>query len=70
MYINDLQLVRTLFDILFNGGVGKLIIFSSSDQTDGKLIILGVENPHYILEAIDKARAKIREQRAFISGNG
>ncbi|MDR2171726.1 MAG: PH domain-containing protein [Planctomycetaceae bacterium] len=68
MYVNDLQLVRTLFDIIFNGGVGKLIIFSATDKTDNKLVITGVENPHYILDTIDKIRSKLREQRAFISG--
>ncbi|MDR0392588.1 MAG: hypothetical protein LBH59_11810 [Planctomycetaceae bacterium] len=68
MYISDLQLVRTLFDIVFNGGVGKLIIFSSTDQTDDKFVINGIENPHHIFETIDKARVKLREQRAFIAG--
>ncbi|MDR1484384.1 MAG: hypothetical protein LBT09_06135 [Planctomycetaceae bacterium] len=69
MYINDLQLVRTLFDIIFNGGVGKLIIFSATDKTDGKLVITGVENPHYILDKIDKTRLILREKRGFISGD-
>jgi hypothetical protein len=68
MYVNDLQLVRTLFDIIFNGGVGKLIIFSSVDKTDNKLVITGVENPHHVLEVLDKTRIKMREQRGFISG--
>ncbi|MDR2345918.1 MAG: PH domain-containing protein [Planctomycetaceae bacterium] len=67
MYINDIQLVRTLFDIMFNGGVGKLIIFSSIDQTDAKLVIVGVENPYKVVEIIDKTRTKLREQRAIIA---
>ncbi|MDR2641768.1 MAG: hypothetical protein LBC74_03125 [Planctomycetaceae bacterium] len=69
MYICDLQLVRTLFDIILNGGVGKLIIFSSIDKTDSKLVISGIDNPHHILELIEKTRTKLREQRAIISGN-
>jgi hypothetical protein len=68
MYISDLQLVRTLFDIVLNGGVGKLIIFSSTDQTDSKFVITGIENPHHIFEAIDKTRVKLREKRAMITG--
>ncbi|MDR1479339.1 MAG: hypothetical protein LBJ00_10400 [Planctomycetaceae bacterium] len=69
MYISDLQLVRTLFDIIFNGGVGKLIIFSSADKTDSKLVITGVANPHHVLEVLNKNRTKLREQRGFISGD-
>ncbi|MDR0390672.1 MAG: hypothetical protein LBH59_02105 [Planctomycetaceae bacterium] len=68
MYISDLQLVRTLFDIVLNGGVGKLIIFSSTDQTDSKFVITGIENPNHIFEVIDKTRVKLREKRAMITG--
>jgi hypothetical protein len=69
MYVCDIQLVRTLFDIVFNGGVGKVIIFSTMDKTDNKLVITGVDNPYHVVEIIDKTRAKLREQRDFISGN-
>jgi hypothetical protein len=67
MYISDIQLKRTIIDVIFNGGVGKITIFSTTDKTDKKLVIIGVDNPFRVVEIIDKTRAKLREQRAFIS---
>jgi membrane protein YdbS with pleckstrin-like domain len=68
VYIEDIQLVQTFFDRIFNGGVGRLVIFSSADKTHPKLFIKGIENPQPIFEKIDKARADVRARRAILSG--
>ncbi|MDR1924232.1 MAG: hypothetical protein LBQ66_07655 [Planctomycetaceae bacterium] len=68
LYIRDLQLVISLFDKIFNGGVGKLIIFSAVDKTDSKLVITGIDNPNRILEIIDNARSTIRGKRTLDLG--
>lgn len=67
VYIEDVQLIVTLWDRLLNGGVGKVVIFSSADKTHEKLVLMGIENPQYIFERIDTARARVRAQRAIIS---
>jgi uncharacterized membrane protein YdbT with pleckstrin-like domain len=69
VYIEDVQLIQTFFDRLLNGGVGQLIIFSSSDKTHRQLIIAGIENPQRIFEKVDTARAEVRAKRAIISGS-
>ncbi|MDR2440044.1 MAG: PH domain-containing protein [Planctomycetaceae bacterium] len=69
VYIEDVQLVQTLWDRLFNGGVGRLIIFSSADKTHSQLVITGIENPQSIFEKVDTARANVRAKRAIISGS-
>jgi hypothetical protein len=68
VYIEDVQLIQTLFDRLLNGGVGQLLIFSSSDKTHSRLMITGIENPQLIFEKVDTARAEVRAKRAIISG--
>ncbi|MDR2757159.1 MAG: PH domain-containing protein [Planctomycetaceae bacterium] len=69
VYIEDVQLVQTLWDRLLNGGVGRLVIFSSADKTHSQLVISGIENPQSIFEKIDTARANVRAKRAIISGS-
>jgi len=68
IHIDDTRLVRTLFDRLFNGGVGSLHIFCSADKTDNKLILKGVENPKEIFEKIDSLRTAIRAKRSILTG--
>lgn len=67
LYIDDLRLVITLWDRVFNGGVGKIIIFSSADKTDHKLELKGIENPQDLFDRIDSARARVRAKRGFIT---
>ncbi|MDR3181605.1 MAG: PH domain-containing protein [Planctomycetaceae bacterium] len=67
VYIDDIQLQQTLFDRIFNGGVGRLVIYSAADQTTNQLLISGIENPRYIFEQLDQARAKVRAKRAILS---
>ncbi|MDR1963728.1 MAG: PH domain-containing protein [Planctomycetaceae bacterium] len=69
VYIEDVQLVQTFFDRVFNGGVGRLVIFSSADKTHRQLVIAGIENPQSIFEKVDIARADVRAKRAIISGS-
>ncbi|MDR3199105.1 MAG: PH domain-containing protein [Planctomycetaceae bacterium] len=69
VYIEDVQLIQTFWDRLLNGGVGRLIIFSSADKTHSKLLITGIENPQSIFEKVDTARANVRAKRAIISGS-
>jgi len=69
VYIEDIQLVQTLFDRIFNGGIGRLVIFSSADKTHNKLILMGIENPQFIFEKVDTTRAEVRAKRAIISGS-
>ncbi|MDR2706898.1 MAG: PH domain-containing protein [Planctomycetaceae bacterium] len=69
VYIEDVQLVQTFLDRLLNGGVGRLVIFSSADKTHRQLIITGIENPQSIFEKVDTARANVRAKRAIISGS-
>ncbi|MDR2115804.1 MAG: PH domain-containing protein [Planctomycetaceae bacterium] len=69
VYIEDVQLVQTFWDRILNGGVGRLIIFSSADKTHAQLFITGIENPQSIFEKVDTARATVRAKRAIISGS-
>jgi membrane protein YdbS with pleckstrin-like domain len=69
VYIEDVQLVQTFWDRLLNGGVGRIVIFSSADKTHQQLIITGIENPQFIFEKVDTARANVRAKRAIISGS-
>jgi len=66
--ITDLRLVVTLWDRLFNGGVGKIIVFSSTDKTDPELPLIGIENPQEMFDVLNKARAEVRKRRGFITG--
>ncbi|GHT10053.1 hypothetical protein FACS1894170_01580 [Planctomycetales bacterium] len=67
VYIEDVQLQQTLLDRVVNGGVGRLIIFSTADKTSSTLRIGGIENPRFIFEQLDTMRAKVRAKRAVLS---
>jgi uncharacterized membrane protein YdbT with pleckstrin-like domain len=65
--INDVRLVRTLFDRLFNGGVGRLVIYSAIDKTDSDLVLEGIENPKEIFIKIDSLRTALRATRSILT---
>jgi uncharacterized membrane protein YdbT with pleckstrin-like domain len=67
VYIEDVQLKQTLWDRLFNGGVGCLEIFSAADKTHSTLYVKGIDEPNKIFEILDNARAEIRKNRAVLS---
>jgi uncharacterized membrane protein YdbT with pleckstrin-like domain len=66
IHINDVRLVQTLFDRIFNGGVGKLIILCPQDKTDGELIVLGIDKPWELFEKIDSLRTALRTKRSIL----
>jgi len=66
--IVDLRLVVTLWDRLLNGGVGKIVVFSSTDKTDPELVLIGIESPQELFDLLNVARAEVRKKRALISG--
>ena len=67
--IDDVQLIQTLFDRIFNGGVGRLVIFSSSDKTTGgKWVLTGIDKPQEIFEHINSARTALRAKRSILAG--
>jgi uncharacterized membrane protein YdbT with pleckstrin-like domain len=68
VHIDDVRLVITLFDRIFNGGVGKLVIFSASDRTNAKMILTGIDRPKEIFEYINSARTALRAQRSILTG--
>jgi len=68
IHIDDVRLVQTLFDRLFNGGVGRLVIFCSADKTDSKLTLIGIDKPKEIFEHINSARTALRAKRAILTG--
>ena len=68
IHINDIRLVRTLFDRLFNGGVGSLVIYCAVDKTHEELVLKGIDKPIEIFEKIDALRTAMRTQRAIITG--
>ncbi|MGL4595811.1 MAG: PH domain-containing protein [Thermoguttaceae bacterium] len=68
LYIDDLQLIVTLWDRILNGGVGKIIVHSTSDKTHEHLTLAGIENPNHIFETMNEYRSKVRAKRGFISG--
>jgi len=68
IHIDDVQLVQTLFDRLFNGGVGRLVIFCAADKTDNKLILIGIDRPKEIFEQINSARTALRAKRSILTG--
>jgi len=70
IHIDDVQLVQTLFDRLFNGGVGRLVIFCAADKTDTKLTLLGIDKPKEIFEQINSARTALRAKRSILTGGG
>ena len=70
VHIDDVQLTQTLFDRIFNGGVGTLVIFSASDRTGSKLILTGIDKPQKIFDLINTARTSLRAQRSILTGGG
>ena len=68
LYIEDMRLVVTLWDRLLNGGVGKIVVYSSSDKTDPQLFLTGIEEPQKVFDILNAARAKVRGKRGFITG--
>jgi len=68
VHIDDVRLVITLFDRIFNGGVGKLVIFSGADRTSGKMILTGIDKPKEIFEHLNSARTALRAQRSILTG--
>lgn len=70
IFIEDMQLIQTLWDRLLNGGVGRIIIHSSADKTDSELILKGIENPNEIFVRIDEVRTELRKKRAIMAPSG
>ena len=69
--IDDAQLIRTLFDRVFNGGVGTIILFCAADKTtDGKLILKGIDKPKEIFEKVNSLRTALRAKRSILTGGG
>jgi len=67
IHINDVRLVQTLFDRLFNGGVGKLVILCAQDKTDSELLLMGIDKPREIFEKLDSLRTALRAQRSILT---
>ena len=66
--INDARLVQTLFDRIFNGGVGSIVLYCPVDKTDGELVIKGIDNPREIFEKLDSMRTALRAKRSILTG--
>jgi uncharacterized membrane protein YdbT with pleckstrin-like domain len=66
IHINDVRLVQTLFDRIFNGGVGRLVIYCPQDKTDGELVLTGIDRPREIFEKIDTLRTSLRTKRSIL----
>ena len=64
--IDDLQLERTLWDRMINGGVGSVTI-RSADQSSPNLKLPGLDNPDVVFQALDDARRKERAARGLKS---
>lgn len=67
LYIDDIKLVITLWDRILNGGVGKIIIYSTADKTDKQLVLKGIENPQDLFDKLNSARLNVRRKRGFIT---
>ena len=67
IHIDDIRLVQTLFDRLFNGGVGSIVIFCATDRTDSKLTLTGIDKPREIFEKINSRRTALRAKRAILT---
>jgi uncharacterized membrane protein YdbT with pleckstrin-like domain len=66
IHINDVRLVQTLFDRIFNGGVGRLVIYCPQDKTDSELVLTGIDKPQEIFEKIDTLRTALRTKRSIL----
>jgi Predicted membrane protein len=70
IFIEDIQMIQTLWDRMFNGGVGRIVIHSSADKTDSILTLKGIDNPAYIFDRIDEIRTELRKKRAIMQASG
>ncbi len=70
IFIEDIQLVQTLWDRILNGGVGTILIRSSADQSHPELKISGVDGPQEIFGRIDGIRSELRKRRAIMAPSG
>jgi uncharacterized membrane protein YdbT with pleckstrin-like domain len=70
IHIDDVQLIQTLFDRIFNGGVGRLVIFCAADKTDTKMTLRGIDKPREIFESINSARTALRAKRSILNVGG
>jgi membrane protein YdbS with pleckstrin-like domain len=61
--IEDVSFVQGLMDRMFNVGTITLI---STDVSDGKLIMPGIDNVEHVANLIDDARREERRKRAII----
>ena len=68
VYIDDIRLVQTLFDRLFNGGVGSIILYCASDRTDSTQVLSGIDKPRDVFEKINSLRTGIRAKRSILTG--
>ena len=69
--IDDAQLTQTLFDRIFNGGVGRIVLYCDADKTsDGKLVLIGIDKPREVFEKINSLRTALRAKRAILTGGG
>ena len=68
IHINDVRLVQTLFDRLFNGGVGRLVIYCQMDKTDSELVLTGIDRPKEIFDKINSLRTALRTKRSILTG--
>ena len=68
IHIEDVQLTQMLFDRIFNGGVGQLVIFCSADKTDTKQTLTGIDKPKEIFEHLNSARTTLRAKRSILTG--
>lgn len=68
IHIDDVRLVQTLFDRLFNGGVGSLILFCAADKTDKQLVLKGIDKPKEIFEKMNSLRTALRAKRSILTG--
>jgi len=66
--IDDAQLIQTLFDRIFNGGVGTIILFCAADKTTGTLVMSGIDKPKEIFEQINSLRTMLRAKRSILTG--
>jgi len=67
--IEDISVKMTLWDRIFNGGVGTIELYSKTDRTSqgGIALLEGIEDPKANYDIIRKTRDKVRTSRALIS---
>ena len=66
LQIKDLSMTQTLWDRIFNGGIGTICLYTS-DITDGTLLLKGVDRPKEAYEAIDQARKYYIRRRGIMA---